>query len=87
MAWQNVGVAHLLGGRLDDAGAAFHRALALDPAFALPHVGLAQRALASGDHAEVARRVAEARARGFPDDALDALVRGAQSALARVEGG
>jgi tetratricopeptide (TPR) repeat protein len=86
MTENNLGACHLNLGALERAEPHFHRALALDPKYPIPHFNLAvvkriqKDALGSQEHAH------RARALGYHHSGVDHAIRGLGEVLAAVEG-
>lgn len=86
MALNNLGAAYLESGDFVAATEALNAAVAIDPEYPIPHYNLAIERAVAKDEAAAARHAAEAERLGFRRTSIDAVIREAQSLLARVEG-
>lgn len=86
MAINNLGVARLGLGQVNEAEQAFTNALAQDPLYPLPHFNLAIVHELRGNRVGAAESVERARQLGYTGGTLDTVIRKSQSLLASVEG-
>ena len=86
MCFNNIGAAQLELGALVEARRAFEAALALDPAYPIPHVNLAVIGQAQGRHDAAARHAGDAVRLGYSGGTVDSIVATGQSLAARLEG-
>ena len=74
MTLNNLGIAHMLAGRLDEAEARFREASRLDGLYPLPHAGLADLAVRREQPDEARRQAERAMALGFTSGRLRRLL-------------
>ena len=86
MTLNNIGASYLADGRFDEAIAAFHEALAIDPQYPLPYCNIAVVSMVQGDRDSADRLLDEARRLGYTAGKIDAVIHRAQAFLASVEG-
>lgn len=86
MTLNNIGVAHLTQGRLDECKRALEAAIAIDPHYPLPFFNLAVLHLARNDREFAERAAAEAVRLGYTRSTMDAVLNRTASVLAGIEG-